>query len=121
MYKRKFINMNKVYKVKNRYLGLNFRGVHNVIIIWKNGKRQIARVRTITSLEHPLYKNGKNIMIYDEEALGMAKHGKIVPYSVYELGTKRWSGIYKESHLISYVHLRNAPKGLKKPKSLIKK
>lgn len=52
MYKRKFINMNKVYKVKNRYLGLNFRGVHNVIIIWKNGKKQIARVKPITSLEN---------------------------------------------------------------------
>ena len=121
MKKRKFINFNKVYRVSNRILGINSKGSHNVIVIWKNGKKQIARVRTITSLEHRLYKCGKNIMIYDEEALEMAKHGKIVPYSVYELGTKRWSGIYKESHVISYDHLRNAPKGLKKPKSLIKK
>lgn len=116
MYKRKFINMNKVYKVKNRYLGLNFRGVHNVIIIWKNGKKQIARVKPITSLENEKNINGKIVTSYDKRALRMAKKGLITPYPIKSLGTKHWSGIFNKSKVISYSHLERANKSLKKPK-----
>lgn len=116
MYKRKFININKVYKVKNRYLGLRFNGVHNVIIIWKNGRLQIARVKPITSLENEKIVNGKIRYIYDLKALNLAKRGIITPYSIKQLGTRHWSGIFNKSKVISFSHLEKANSNLKKPK-----
>ncbi len=117
MYKRKFINKNKVYKISNRYLGLRFPGIHHVIVIWKNGKLQIARVKTITSLETEVVnKNGKKVLKYDMKALNQAKNGEIRPYSIKELGTKHWSGISNKSKVVSLKHLQNTRFKIKKPK-----
>ena len=118
MYKRKFINKNKVYKVNNKYLGIDIPGFHNVIVIWKNGRLQIARVKTITSLENVYYKNGKKITVYDKKALYQAKNGLITPCPIKLLGTKHWSGIYNKSKVIKYERLEKANKNLKKPKNV---
>lgn len=117
MYKRKFINKNKVYRVDNKYLGIKLPGFHHVIVVWKNGKLQIARVKTITSLEHERRnKEGKIFLKYDEKALKEAKYGYITPYSIKELGTKHWSAISNSSKVISFKRLKRTNFNLKKPK-----
>lgn len=117
MGKRKFINKNKVYRVDNRYLGIQEPGFHHVIVVWKHGGKQIARVKTITSLEHErTLKNGDVILKYDKEALKEAKYGKITPYSIKELGTKHWSAISNSSKVINVKRLRNTKLKIKKPK-----
>lgn len=114
---RKFINKNKVYKIDNRYLGLRFPGFHPVIVVWKNGKLQIGRVKTITSLEHEkVMEDGSIKLKYDYRALNYAKHGYITPYSIKELGTKHWSGISKNSKVVSLKNLNNTQFKIKKPK-----
>ena len=115
---RKFINKNKVYKVQNRYLGLNFPGVHNVVIVWKNGKMQIARVKPITSLENEKKVNGEIKYSYDLRALKLAKKGLITPSPIKQLGTRHWSGIFNKSRIVNYSHLEKANKNLKKPKGV---
>ena len=57
----RFINHNKVYWVFNRDLGINFSGGHYVIITWFNRRKNLCRVKTITSLEH---KNTRNNQYY---------------------------------------------------------
>lgn len=129
MYKRKFVNINKVYNVNNEDLGIPNRGSHNVIIVWFNKLKQICRVKTITSLEHEVkdengnlvyyFRNGRRYLKYkyDFRALNQAKKGIITPYSINQLGTNHWSGIHNKSIVISFSKLKNTNnKKLKKPK-----
>ncbi len=113
---RKFVNINKVYRVYDKDLGLgkNKKGFHHVILVRKNEKKQICRVKTITSLEKR--HNGK--LSYNFEALKKAKEGIITPFSVKELNTEHWSGIYNKSKVISFKKLKRATKNYKKPKKL---
>lgn len=117
----RFINPNKVYWVNNQYLGINFNGGHNVIIVWFNKALNICRVKTITSLEKEVERNGRKIYFYKYNALEKAKKGLIQPYSINELNSKHWSGIDNASKIINIDHLCNSFSKMKKPKSLIKK
>ena len=60
----RFINHNKVYWVFNRDLGINLNGGHYVIITWFNRRKNLCRVKIITSLEH---KNTTGFQINGKE------------------------------------------------------
>lgn len=115
----RFINHNKVYWVFNRDLGINFSGGHYVIITWFNRRKNLCRVKTITSLEHKNTRN--NQYYYDYNALDLAKRGIITPFSIKELNSKHWSGINNNSIVISIDSLGRVNKKMKKPKYYIYK
>lgn len=114
----RFINFNKVYYVNNKDLNLNVPGRHSVVIIWMNRKLNLCRVKTITSLEH--FDNKKSKYKYDLKALSFAKKGFITPYSIHELNSNHWSGLYNKSKVISINSLNSVNKKFRKPKDLIK-
>lgn len=79
---------NEALKIKKKD-GTALPGGHDVIVMSVNKKRNTARVKTITSLEHET----KLGMRYDFDALSAAKKGELLPIPINELHSQHYSGI----------------------------
>ena len=119
----KFINPNKVYWVKNKDLNINYSGGHNVIITRFDSKKNICRVKAITSLEKEVINKNTNKkeLVYKKKALEKAKNGLIEPMPIKALNTDHWSGISNDSRVISIDNLIISKNKFKKPIFYIKK
>lgn len=106
----KRVKVNGIYQVSNRDLHIDtMHGLkHDVIVCSINKKRKTARVKTITSLETNITRNGRRQKIFINNKLSDVRNGNILPIPKRQLKSRHYSGISHKSIIVplSKIHYK---------------
>lgn len=110
------IKEDNVYWANDRDLKINHRNPrsgHSCIVLSVNKKKKVARVKTITSLEHLDYNN---VLKWDTKALGELRRGDLLAIPKKDLNSPHLSAIHHNIRVVKIDNLRRSRWNYKFPR-----
>lgn len=108
---------NKIYRADARDLGLdNTIKPHDVIVISVNKRSNKCKVKTITSLEKTIVKNGVSKQVFINNKLDDVRDGKIIVIPQKDINTHHLSGVNNKLLTIKTNKMYFTGSGVKFPR-----
>lgn len=90
----RYARKNKIYRIDARDLGLTHTNKpHDVIVLSINKRSKKCKVKTITSLEKTIIKNGVRKNVFKNNKLNDVKNGNIIVIPIKDINTHHLSGV----------------------------
>lgn len=108
---------NKIYRADAADLGLtNTNKPHDVIVISVNKRSNKCKVKTITSLERSILKDGRKKQVFKNEKLDDVRNGRIIVIPKNQINTRVLSGVNNDILTIKVDKMYFSGSGTKFPR-----